>query len=223
MQLPSPIESDLHGDDAGESKDALRVLRQFARPRLLGERCELCGAELKADHKHLLDRRSAQIVCSCDACATLLCAQEGAKFLHIPDRILKLDNFAFDDRTWTAMMLPINLAFFVRQPNGKTQAMYPSPAGAIQSLIGIPSWKDLASGGPALSGVEPEVEALIVNRIGDAASYFIAPLDACYRLTGLIRTKWRGLSGGREVWHAVADFFADLERRATLIVEVRHA
>ena len=71
--------------------------------------------------------------------------------------------------------------------------------------------------------MEPEVEALIVNRIGEQDAYFIAPIDECYRLVGLIRTRWRGLSGSPEVWGAVAAFFEQLRQQAGGSPRVDHA
>lgn len=202
---------------AETASEALASLRRFARTRAVVERCELCAAELASEHQHLLDRTSRQIACACDACAILFCDQQDGKFLRIPRRIARLDGFSFSDLQWQSMMLPINLAFFVRQPNGGTQAMYPSPAGPMESLIGLPAWDALCAGDPDLAGMEPDVEALLVNRIGEQPAYFIVPIDACYRLIGLIRTKWRGLSGGGEVWQAIGDFFAGLEQHATPI------
>ena len=35
------------------------------------------------------------------------------------------------------------------------------------------------------------------------AQYYIVPIDECYRLVGLIRMHWRGLSGGTEVWKEI--------------------
>lgn len=223
-RIPSLVDG--NGDAVRPSSDAAGAfagLRRFAGARPLVERCELCGAALNSDHQHLLDLKSRQIACSCHACAILFCGQEGAKFLRVPRRILRLSGFSFTDLQWEAMMLPINLAFFLREPDGKTKAVYPSPAGAMESQIALPAWNELFASEPALSGVEPEVEALIVNRIGNEKVYFIVPIDACYRLVGLIRTKWRGLSGGGEVWQAIAHFFAELDQRATHIGEASHA
>ena len=45
-------------------------------------------------------------------------------------------------------------------------------------------------------------------------AYFRAPIDACFKLVGLIRTHWRGLSGGTQVWDEVARFFAGLHERS---------
>lgn len=213
-----------HGDlESSPSAESLAFLRRFARVRPTIERCELCGAELGPEHQHLLDTKLRQVACSCDACAILFCGQQGAKFLRIPRRIARLEGFSFTDLQWESMMLPINLAFFLRQPGGETAAMYPSPAGAMESLIALPTWNELFGENQALSRIEPEVEALMVNRIGNEAMYFIVPIDACYRLIGLIRTQWRGLSGGGEVWQAIADFFSDLDRRATKIGAATHA
>lgn len=203
---PSPADS---------QAQALSALRRFARKRPPAERCELCGIELASHHTHLLEHEPRRIVCACDACSILFCGREDAKFLRVPRRVVLLDNFALTDLEWGAMMLPINLAFFVRGTDGKTTAMYPSPAGPMESLIGLAPWEELFAGEPALRRIAPEVEALMVNRIGDPASYFIVPIDACYQLVGLIRTKWRGLSGGTEVWQAVGEFFADLDRRGS--------
>lgn len=203
--------------------EALTALRRFARPRPNVERCELCGAELAPEHQHLLNQRSREITCSCDACAILFCGQEGDKFLRVPRRALRLKDFVFTEAAWDALMLPINLAFFLREVSGRVRVMYPSPAGAMESLIEVPSWEELFATETTPMTVEPEVEALIVNRIGGEDSCFVVPIDACYRLVGLIRTKWRGHSGGGEVWQAIADFFDGLATQARDPVESRHA
>ena len=70
--------------------------------------------------------------------------------------------------------------------------------------------------------MQPDIEALLVNRVGHAhevsrAEYFIAPIDECYRLVGLIRTNWKGLSGGSEVWGEIGRFFTDLRFRAEVV------
>ncbi len=71
--------------------------------------------------------------------------------------------------------------------------------------------------------MEPEVEALLVNRIGAEHTHFLVPVDACFRLTGLIRMNWRGLSGGPDVWGAVARFFEELRERAAGRAQVQCA
>jgi hypothetical protein len=201
---------------------ALDGLRRFTASRPAQERCELCGTALCSEHSHLLQRKSRQITCSCDACAILFCGQEGARFLRIPRRIERLNQLSIDALTWDAMLLPINLVYFVRRVDGRTEAFYPSPAGAMSSLLELPDMEVFFRNEPDITGMAAEVEALLVNRIGDATSSFIVPIDVCYRLVGTIRTSWRGLSGGHGVWKAIADFFAELDRVSTP-AEASHA
>jgi hypothetical protein len=71
--------------------------------------------------------------------------------------------------------------------------------------------------------MSPDVEGLLVNRAGRAGSeggsheYFLAPVDECFKLVGLIRSNWRGLSGGEEAWKEIRRFFADLKARASQV------
>jgi hypothetical protein len=61
--------------------------------------------------------------------------------------------------------------------------------------------------------MESDVEAVLDNRITSPADSFLVPIDECYRLTGLIRMHWRGLSGGAEVWKEIQQFFDQLRSR----------
>jgi hypothetical protein len=211
------------GSAAGSTEQAevLSALQRFTRSRPPTERCELCGLGLSAEHSHLLDRKSRQVVCACTACAILFCDQQDGKFRRVPRRVKLLGDFAFTDLEWEQMMLPINLAFFLRNVEGGMTVMYPSPAGAIESQMSITNWDELVRGHSVLTTMEQEVEALIVNRVSSPAVYMVAPIDECYRLVGVIRTKWRGLSGGTEVWAAITEFFDALKSRANGASEVR--
>jgi hypothetical protein len=111
--------------------------------------------------------------------------------------------------------IPINLAFFFHcSPAGRVVAQYPSPAGAVESLLTLEAWHELAEDNLILRELEPDVEALLVNRVGQAREYYRAPIDKCYQLVGLIRSNWRGLSGGAEVWEEIGRFFAGLKERS---------
>jgi hypothetical protein len=56
-----------------------------------------------------------------------------------------------------------------------------------------------------------------VNRVGEgrgtAGEYYLAPIDLCYQLVGVIRKHWHGFSGGSEVWQEVETFFSRLRSR----------
>jgi hypothetical protein len=54
---------------------------------------------------------------------------------------------------------------------------------------------------------------VLLNSARGSRERWLAPIDDCYRLVAVIRRNWKGLSGGRDVWPAVGEFFAGL--RAT--------
>jgi hypothetical protein len=198
-------------------------LRRVARRRLLSEDaecCELCSTEIGPAHQHLLDPRNREIACSCDGCAILFCGQPGARYLRIPRRIRALADFRMPDLQWESLMIPINLAFFYYDTaGGKMMAVYPSPAGATESLLSLESWGEISSLHPSLQTMEPDVETFLVNRVGATHEYYIIPIDECFHLVGLIRMHWRGLSGGTEVWRRINEFFASLRARGTEVRE----
>lgn len=211
-------------ETAAEREGIPSFLKKFARKRSTAERCELCSAELAPMHQHLLDPTKRQILCSCDGCAILFCGQAGAHFLRIPRRPRILSDFTMADPQWDSLMIPINLAFFYRDTAAnKMMALYPSPAGAIESSLSLEAWSEIAAEHPALGAMETDVEAFLVNRVDETAEYYIVPIDECYRLVGLIRMHWRGLSGGSEAWKEIRQFFAELKSRSVDVREPARA
>ena len=209
-------------DEAFSGAGTPSFLRQFARRRTQEqlERCELCSVALNPVHQHLLDPKNRQILCSCDGCAILFCGQAGAHYLRIPRRTRPLLDLQMTDLQWESLMIPINLAFFYRdRAANRMVAMYPSPAGATESLLSLESWTEIVLQNPQLATMESDVEAFLVNRVGDSAEYFIVPIDECFRLVGLIRLHWKGLSGGVEVWREISAFFAELRSRNPVKLE----
>lgn len=93
-------------------------------------------------------------------------------------------------------------------------AYYPSPMGAAQSLITPDAWRELVARNGVLETMAPDVEALLIHRVGAARGYYLVGIDECYRLVGLIRRRWRGLTGGQEVWRDVQAYFESLDARS---------
>ncbi|HYV36401.1 MAG TPA: DUF5947 family protein [Gemmataceae bacterium] len=191
------------------------ALRGFVRKRAAKERCELCAAALPPEHRHLVEPDTRRLVCACRACALLFDGRSEGRYRAVPERIQLLEDFRLTDATWDELHVPINLAFLFRStPAKRVIAIYPSPAGATESLLPLEAWRDLEADNPVLAEFEPDVEALLVNRVGSVRDHYRVPIDECYKLVGLLRTHWRGLSGGTQVWQAIAAFFADLRNRS---------
>jgi hypothetical protein len=210
--------------------NAFESLRRFARkPDHWVEHCQLCNTGLPSEHPHLIELTPRKLVCTCEPCAMLFSGRSGAKYRRVPRRVRQLVGFHMSDAEWDGLLIPINLAFFFRDSrDARVSVLYPSPAGATESLLPLDAWKNIAHANPALGEMEPDVEALLVNRVGYArqaasAEYYIVPIDACYRLVGLIRIHWRGLSGGTEVWQEIGKFFAELHAKAEIPAEATHA
>ena len=199
------------------------ALRRFARRRSPAERCELCSSDLGQQHPHLLELATRQIICACEACSTLFDGMQGGKYRRVSRRVWTLTDFQISDGQWENLLIPINMAFFFYSiQHGRMVTLYPSPAGAVESQLPSDAWNEIVQENPLLNRLEPDIEALLVNRVGRAhaslpAEYYFAPIDECYKLVGLIRTHWKGLSGGEEVWKEIAGFFSSLRERADAV------
>jgi Family of unknown function (DUF5947) len=190
-------------------------LRRLAAQRQDVEQCDLCSAPLREEHRHLLEPARRQLVCACDPCSILFSGHSDRRYKMVPDRILQLAGFQMPDELWDSLLVPVNMAFFFRStPEERMVALYPSPAGATESLLGLEAWDELEAANPILREMEPDVEALLVNRVGNIRAYYLVSIDRCYELVGLIRSGWRGLSGGTEVWRTIDGFFKDVESKA---------
>jgi hypothetical protein len=208
----------------GPRLPALASLRRFLRPRAVRERCELCDAELAPDHAHLVEVASRRLRCACEACVILFSGRGTPKYRRVPRDAWLLADFRLTGVQWEGLNLPIDLAFFLHStPAGRVVALYPSPAGATESLPALDAWQALAADNPVLRELEPDVEALLVNRLGPVPECYRVGVDRCYELVGLIRTHWRGLSGGTAVWEEVGRFFTALKARARPRGDTAHA
>jgi hypothetical protein len=196
------------------AQGSLATLRKFVRaPRQQqGEVCELCAKSLAPVHQHLLELDKRRVTCACDACTILFDGNARQRFRRIPRDSRQLRGFLMDDQEWESLLIPINLAFFAySSAAGRVVAQYPSPGGVMESSLDLHYWSAIAERNPVLLQFEPDVEALLVNRLSSAnPRYFRAPIDQCFRLVGIIRTQWHGLSGGTQVWREIDGFFGEL-------------
>ena len=185
--------------------------------RVEDEVCELCGAAVAPEHRHLLDLEKRDLLCTCKACSLLFdgAAAGGGHYKLVPTRRVSLDELVLDDLTWEQLSIPVDMAFFFRNSReGRVMAYYPSPAGPTESLLGLEAWNELEAANPALAEMADDVEALLVNRANGERRQWIVPIEDCYALVGLIRTRWRGFGGGTEVWEEIDRFFQRLDAGA---------
>ena len=169
-------------------------LRRFAREPALEER---------------------RIVCVCPTCWSIRSGE--ARYRPTGSRTLWLEPFELSDELWASFQVPIGLAFFMRSTStGAIVGLYPSPAGATECELDLEAWDRLVAANPVLEDLDPDAEALIVNRLATPHAHVIAPLDDCYRLVGIIKATWEGISGGTAMEAAVARYFDDL-RGAALV------
>jgi hypothetical protein len=182
------------------------------------ERCDLCGTTIPDDHRHLLHLVERQIVCSCEACWALRSGD--AEYRPTGMRTVWLPELDCPPEVWAGFRIPIGLAFFMRSsvgngPRPPVVAFYPSPAGATESELTLEAWDALVERNPIVD-LDSDAEALVANRLTDPHQYVIAPIDDCYALVGLIKSRWEGISGGDALQEAVPAFFESMRRRAVV-------
>jgi hypothetical protein len=178
-------------------------------------RCELCAAPLDEPHGHVVDVADRRLLCACRACSTLFFAPGAGtgRFKGVPSHYEVIPAPLFSDAQWDALGIPIGLAFFFKNgTSGQVSAFYPGPAGATESLLPLDAWDELARREPRVAQLSADVEAVLVYRQRHApARAYVVPIDACYELAGLVRTKWSGMNGGPEVDTEIERFFERIE------------
>jgi hypothetical protein len=156
------------------------------------EACDFCRAPLAEIHQHVMECATRTLECACDACAILFGGQD-QKYRRVPRRTRYLPQFRMTDAQWSALMIPIGIAFLFRHDaSGKIAALYPE----VRSM-------------------ETDVEGLLIYRVGSASEHYIIPIDECFKLVGIIRMNWKGFSGGMLVWQEIGKFLERLKQRST--------
>ena len=191
------------------------ALRRFVGERTAAvERCELCATPIDQAHAHLFEPDARQLLCTCPPCALLFAHRDAQRYRRVPRDVTKLRDFQLSDAQWEGFQIPINLAFFVRSSRtGRVFAMYPGPAGATESTLDLEAWDEIAGANPVLERLEDDVEALLVNRVQGTRDYYRMPIDRCYQLVGLIRSRWHGSHSRDGAHEAIAHFFTTLDEQ----------
>ena len=125
-------------------------------------------------------------------------------------------NFEMTDGQWESLMIPINWPSSFA-PASRTERSRSIPARRARLNRCCRSTHGQRSSRAIRVCIHSSPTSRLCSSIayGHAhgltrAEYYIAPIDECYKLVGLIRTNWKGLSGGTEVWDEVGRFFAEL-------------
>ncbi|BCJ77165.1 hypothetical protein CS0771_67090 [Catellatospora sp. IY07-71] len=187
--------------------------------RAAPERCELCAVPIPAEHDHLVDVTGRSLPCACQACYLLFVPgpdmAPGRRFAAVPREYVALPGFPLSATDWAALDVPVRLVFvFVNSVLGHPVALYPSPAGAAESQLPPQVWAQLLARHPYTAALPADVMALLVQAGPDGPSCHAVPIDACYRLVGLVRTHWRGFDGGEQAHAAIDGFLAEVRSRA---------
>jgi hypothetical protein len=183
------------------------------------ERCEMCSELIADEHQHVVNVAGRQLMCVCRACYLLFTDTDAQlRYRAVPDRYLAFPDFALDRRVWSALQIPVGMAFFFRNSElGRTVAFYPGPAGATESELDLDAWNAIGGADPRVGLLTDDVEALLV-RVPDTENAqpqsYLVPIDACYEFVGRLRMLWRGFDGGQQARQFIDDFFAQIAARA---------
>lgn len=195
----------------------LQMLLRKTPPQAPGERCDYCTEPVGPDHRHLIDAQARRIMCSCPSCYLVFQPSGAAqgRYKPVPTRYAHVDGFALDEAAWEALQIPIGLAFFfTNSSEGRTIALYPGPAGATESQLDLTAWNEIVAKHSVIGSLEADVEAVLVLRRNGATRAFVVPIDAAYRLVGIIRLSWKGFDGGEDAWNRIGAFFEEMAERS---------
>jgi hypothetical protein len=200
----------------GATQRAFARDRRSARP----ERCELCGTPVAARHCHVVDTGRRGLLCACRACFLLFtrCPAGEAparetRYRAVPERYLWDPRSLIAPLDWRGLGIVARFAFFVHCGTRVT-AFQPGPAGVAEAPLPPGLWAELAAAHPLLATAEPDVEGIVFRGRGWGTDCFLVPVDACYRLAGVVRRYWTGCDGGPELHERVGELFAEIEQRA---------
>jgi hypothetical protein len=174
--------------------------------------CELCGHTLAKAHAHLVDVQQRTLRCACAACGMLFDTIGPHRYRRVTPKVERLTDIRLSANMWEALRVPVGLAFFVISSRwGAAVAGYPGPAGTLEATVDPSAWSVITRANPVLDTLAPDVEAWLVNRLAPEVRSYRVSIDHCYELSGIMRSRWRGIAGGDAVHAAIDAFFASLD------------
>jgi len=192
-----------------------RLIGMLGMTRLTAVQCEMCAAPLVEKQRHLLDLAHHTLLSICPACARSFGPRGANASLYrlIPTRHLALLDFQAADDSWAG---PVKVICLLRaNETGSVLAVYLDPSGVRESIFDLDRWKTLRAANPLLESLEPDVETLLLQRMGPRPLAYIVPIDTCARLIHLLEDRRGKQEGECEIWQAVGSFFADLQADAS--------
>lgn len=176
--------------------------------------CELCASDLPERHNHVVELGERGVKCVCRPCGLLFEHCDSAHFRTVPDRVIAGELAAGTDLG--RLGIPVALAFCYIDSLRGNIVCYPGPAGVIDAELEPTTWAAIREATPLARRLEADVEALLLHapRGAETVTCFLVPISSTYELAAKLRDSWRGFSGGTEAEAALAEFLADLARRA---------
>jgi hypothetical protein len=195
---------------------ALRPLVLSARRRASAQVCDICAAPLLGDHQHVVDFDAQRLCCACEACAVSFDGYGTRRHRTVPARVRTDPELVLGDEELAALGVPVGLFFlYYCSRTARWAGFFPGPAGPTEAELCQDACAALVCRSQLVQSLAPDVEALLVrHRPHHPSEAFAVPIDACYRLTALLRLHYRGFDGGDEARHVLDEFFGDLRRQS---------
>jgi hypothetical protein len=152
------------------------------------EHCDLCGNPIAETHEHLYDPRVRELACACQACAVLFPNKSDVRYRRLEMSVVPLRGLAIGPAELQGVGIPVSLLCLCPSAeHNRVFAWYPSAAGVVEGDVSTTQLETLVAAFPELGGVEPDLEALVIDARQAPARCFRVSIDVCHKLIGLLR------------------------------------
>ena len=190
---PGPRAGDSAADDslvlALKTTPAVKVaaahvgsrLRSWPAPRTAEreaqEHCDLCSEPIPPEHRHLLDLETRELRCACRRAACCSTARApAAGTTPGPRPAAAAGRLRARRRAWEELRIPVDMAFFFHRARGRARRrLLPGADGRDRVAARAARLGGDRGRQPRARGMEPDVEALLVNRARGARDSWLVP------------------------------------------------